>query len=397
MTKPVIISGQDHELVPVTRSQDAMFALNISEPPGNGTDLLPSNGDKSVFLCFVTNVILDGTFSIVGVLCNVLCVIVLQTDKCKMSVTILLQGLACADVLFLIYSFIYTTLRSVYPYMKVLGWIRSQSPYIVANLLPFGWIAQTCTIWMVVCVALDRYIAVCRPFKARKWCTVRNAKWAVVVVWLLSVVFNAPRFFYYHHVAFNNESNINSSLSASKTFIAHMEPRSFVWKQYRIVYHTALSLMFLYIIPLPLLTILNLKLAKAIAGARRRQVALLGTRNERESHAVSLNLVVVVSVFIICQTPDLVATIITLNRFHVDQSVLDVFLCVRESLLVLNASTNFLIYCVFYKRFRKLLTGLLCVHPSRVQAPWEAGDSNSPLQEGRRSGGRLSNGVGTWL
>ena len=142
---------------------------------------------------FTMNVIVDGSLSVIGVICNSLAIAVIQKDRRKMSMAVLLQGLASSDIVFLLYSFVYTTLRSVYPFTGALQGIYKASPYIVAYLLPIGWMAQTTSIWVVTMVTVDRWVAISRPFASHKWCRVRYARYTVLLAWLASIVFNTPR------------------------------------------------------------------------------------------------------------------------------------------------------------------------------------------------------------
>ncbi|KAK2147331.1 hypothetical protein NP493_3477g00004, partial [Ridgeia piscesae] len=56
-------------------------------------------------------------------------------------------------------------------------------------------IAQTSAVWLVVILTADRYIAICRPLHACQYSTRSRARRAVVLVWLMSVLYNLPRFF----------------------------------------------------------------------------------------------------------------------------------------------------------------------------------------------------------
>lgn len=58
---------------------------------------------------------------------------------------------------------------------------------------PVASIGQTVTIWTVLLVTVDRYMAVCRPFDTRLRTVVRAKKLFVGVV-VAAVVYNIPRF-----------------------------------------------------------------------------------------------------------------------------------------------------------------------------------------------------------
>lgn len=339
---------------------DTSLSLNMSNASDyvNYNRVEDLNGSATLSLFeFVMNVIVDGMLSVLGVVCNILSITVIQSDRRKLSMSVLLQGLAFADIIFLAYSFIYTTLRSVYPYTGRLLGIYTASPYIVAYLLPIGWMAQTMSIWLVTMVTIDRWVSISIPFAAHKWCRVRVAWYTVLVACISSVIFNLPRFFYYHHLSFGS-----SASNSTSTFMAHVDVDTEFWEMYRTVYHIGLTWAFLFVIPLPVVVILNVKLMFSVYEAKHRQLSMTGTKCEKDTVAVTLNLIVVISVFVICETPDFIASIITTNSFNMDKSILTYFLTIRESLLVFNASVNFVIYCLFYERFRRVLKSLLCMH-----------------------------------
>lgn len=61
-------------------------------------------------------------------------------------------------------------------------------------IFPFATVAQTATVWLTVLVAFNRYVAVCKPYKAARLCTVRQAKCQLSVVIIFSVIYNLPKF-----------------------------------------------------------------------------------------------------------------------------------------------------------------------------------------------------------
>lgn len=41
---------------------------------------------------------------------------------------------------------------------------------------PLGYMTQCATIWLTVLIAVNRYIAICHPFKANRFLTIRTAR-----------------------------------------------------------------------------------------------------------------------------------------------------------------------------------------------------------------------------
>ncbi|CAH0397371.1 unnamed protein product [Chilo suppressalis] len=47
-------------------------------------------------------------------------------------------------------------------------------------------------VWTLVAISLERYFAICRPLKSRKWQTQCHAYKMIAMVWMLSVALNSP-------------------------------------------------------------------------------------------------------------------------------------------------------------------------------------------------------------
>lgn len=66
-------------------------------------------------------------------------------------------------------------------------------PYIMPFVYPVGMIAQTSSAYLTLCVTIERYVAVCRPLKARAICTYGRARTCVLIVGTCAVAYNIPR------------------------------------------------------------------------------------------------------------------------------------------------------------------------------------------------------------
>lgn len=47
-------------------------------------------------------------------------------------------------------------------------------------------------VWTLVAISLERYFAICRPLKSRRWQTQFHAYKMIVMVWLASLIWNSP-------------------------------------------------------------------------------------------------------------------------------------------------------------------------------------------------------------
>ena len=319
---------------------------------------------------YVMNVYVDGTLCILGYFGNAMSFFILQSDKTKTSNTILLQSLAIFDSMFLTYTWLYVVLRSIYPYTGLAKFIHEVNNYIVAIVLPFGWTSQTCTIWLVMLMAIDRYLVVVYPLNATVWCSITNAKRIVICMAIFAALFNIPRWIHYYQMSFGAGAAV-----ASSTLISHTSGEvEYIWNEelYRKVYHVSLTIIMLFLIPLTITIVLNTKLIWTIGQARKKRIQMQASNSRQKQQGVSnktntnltLMVIIIISVFVICQFPDLVASVIGAGDFEVDKTTYSYYATCKEALLTLNSAINFFIYCIFYKHFREHLKRIVCFKKS---------------------------------
>jgi len=140
--------------------------------------------------------------------------------------------------------------------------------------------------------------------------------------------------------------------------------------------------------PLFVLIVVNARLATALSVIRRRRRRLLstGARRARDHRFnTSTMLLVVVSMFVVCELPDaglrLAVTVYEFEsavQLHVD--AVRYAQVATNALHVVNASVNFIIYCLVGHRFRRILGRRLteCRQPpvsvsDEVHEDWAAG------------------------
>lgn len=298
--------------------------------------------DFSVYTLFM------GTLCSLGLLGNAVSFLVLLRDRGRSATSFLLQALAFADSLVLLTSVPLYVLPSVFPYS---GHLANYYQFYITSLpllWPFYLIPYTCTIFITVLVSLHRYCSVCRPFRQAKVYTCREARLRVAGIIVFSIVYNIPRFFEYHSVQVCVSPN-DSQSAFEMSELGHN-------KFYRIVYANVLYFVVIHGGPLLLIAFFNVRLIVAL---KRRQLRWSEMSKGWYQQDVSVVLVVVMCVFIVCQTPTFVD--------HVLWTVIDerARLCERwhyyytalaDLLVVLNSSVNFVIYILTSRNFRRVLT-----------------------------------------
>jgi len=158
---------------------------------------MTSSADASCRLFdFVVCTALIGAFCVFGLIGNVTSFVVFcRQHKTDAAAVLLLQCMAVCDSLLLLVALAVYALPAVYPYTGHLQAVYETFDYIV-YIWPPAMISHTVTVWLTVLVSVNRYNAVCRAVEEFGTTTLlRRTRIQIVVVVILSVVYNVPRFF----------------------------------------------------------------------------------------------------------------------------------------------------------------------------------------------------------
>ena len=176
---------------------------------------------------------------------------------------------------------------------------------------------------------------------------------------MLSVVFNTPRFFQYRIDVVHTAANA-TSLRLMATAIGEQT-------LFGKIYTNALYTLVVLLLPLLLLLGLNTRLMLTLRSARRRRDKFVHGRCAAPDEAnISLVMVIIVVAFLVFHTPD------RLLQVAKEFSRPEQFGCGRllyfasgvcTLLIILNSSTNFLIYYTWRRRFRKIFMLTFCRPP----------------------------------
>jgi hypothetical protein len=160
-----------------------------------------------------------------GIAANILSIIILGRDQSVRGTTrYLLQMLAVSDALYLLACLGYQTLGTLEE-CTTWGFWALNDVWIHAKSPVYTWasVTQTVAVWTVVIVTADRYVAITRPLQAPRYSTMTYARRAVIVAWLLAVVYNMPRLFERYVVevkdTFPSFNNSNSDTLASSSTV----------------------------------------------------------------------------------------------------------------------------------------------------------------------------------
>ena len=261
------------------------------------------------------------TLAGMGVVGNLLSIIVLATQIPRTVYVLLLLVLSVADEIISCSTVVFTLTNFIY-YFHCSSIKDAQTLYFnIATWVPLAHdVAQLFSNWILVMVSVDRYLAINRPFAGG----FSKAKAALVVFFTATgcVLFCLPR--------------VLSTLKIITRNNTIQEP---------------LEILFRYFLPLVLLAVLNGRLLCYIRHAQREHSELTGQRRD-SNKSVTVILVLVVVVFLVCGTTRGIYIVIQTGWPVMMSEFWNNFTWI---LMVVNSSINFIIYVLFYKRFRKTL------------------------------------------
>ena len=130
----------------------------------------------------------------------------------------------------------------------------------------------------------------------------------------------------------------------------------------RRIYQFVIHFIFLFVGPMTLLVIMNVKIIYAVQAMRRRRTDM--GINNRDN--VIQMIVTVVVVFIICQLPYHMRNLINFNMEidgpnydSLSEATASISVSLGQLLVCCNSSVNFLIYCLLGNKFRLILVQMI--------------------------------------
>jgi hypothetical protein len=323
------------------------------EPAGN------ENAPCGVFF-FVVYGPLFGLVCLLGLVGNSLSFAVLHKYSRNNVATYLLKALAVSDNLFLVTASCVQMYQAMCMYFGLIEHFTPVYPYLQIYVWPFTHIVQMGTVYMMVLVAANRYIAVCLPLQAPRLCSKRNVQLQILFMTIAIVVYNIPRFFEYRVV------HENVTLGDNTTEIQpHNEGLASI-HLYNILYENVAYCIFVFLLPLVILIFFNVHLVRDLKKAQRSRKTMT-SRSSMEENNITLVMIVIIITFIVAQTPASLNQILYyIIRPPPDGECSDYqkYYHISNLLITMNSALNFVIYCLFRRQFQQELVALMCRHRS---------------------------------
>lgn len=303
--------------------------------------------------------------AIMGIFGNALTIYIFSRPTMSSSINFLLSGLAAIDIVLL---FIGTPIFSS---MAIYAFDQEIVPDIVINyftitLYPIAMMAQTGSVWSMVVITLERYLAICWPFRARSFCSMKHAKVAFICIIFFSVCYNIVRFWEYEY--FSKENRLQPLLKSNTLYM-----RLYIHWMYFVL---------IFLLPFLVLLIFNVLVVRSIQIARQHRLLL--SRQQCREHNTALMMIILVLVFFFCNVLAFILNAIesvlptescktetemTTDSFNSStfmSTTTEIIECMAKPnfflfledlnnlLIELNSSVNFFIYFAFSNRFRSI-------------------------------------------
>ncbi|XP_023940570.2 cholecystokinin receptor type A-like [Bicyclus anynana] len=117
---------------------------------------------------------------------NCLVIATLASNRRMRTVTnVYLLNLAISDFLLGVFCLPFTLVGQIYRRFLFGATLCKLIPFLQA-------VSVSVDVWTLVAISLERYFAICRPLKSRKWQTQCHAYKMIATVWILSLALNSP-------------------------------------------------------------------------------------------------------------------------------------------------------------------------------------------------------------
>ncbi|OQR68844.1 FMRFamide receptor-like [Tropilaelaps mercedesae] len=302
---------------------------------------------------FVFQRLLVPIVALIGIIFNSLTMVIMTRRRMRSSTNNYLAALATADCLYLICT-IYFSLRHRFgetdPCYNFYRRLRPLMQLFVDT-------AQNTSVWLTVAFTIERYIAVCHPMRGKVLCTESRSRKVILAVLLYTIVLTMPTFFEFKVVEEQNARNetvvrvVASEMGSDVLFTT--------------VYYWLLVVMNT-IVPLVILIVFNTFLVRSVHLSRWqrskmtiRQRPDVAREPNSQENKITVMLIAVVILFLVCQMPSAVLLIYTTF-----DDAMSTFILVLGNffnfLVCVNASGNFVLYCLLSNKYRRTFVNMFC-------------------------------------
>lgn len=304
-----------------------------------------------------------------GVFGNFLSSMIFLRQRNVASFNYYLICMACWDSALLLSSFFQFSVWTIRDPQGRLNTIGPHAPVLKVAFVLINTALSGC-VWVITCVTIERYRAISSPLLHMAHDNVLRAKKILMIVSLGAVLFNIPRNF---EVSVGQVCSCtdNKTVALTTAMLPTELNENLV---YYILYRVVGGCGFVFSLPCAILIVLTVRMCVVIhqAGLQRGKYTLDSgagqsrRRKSADSNATNRTLVIIVVKFLLCYSLitvlDVIQVALQSQVFH-QSSTIEKLSMISNNFVVLNSSTNFLIYYIGGKNFRAELARLLRIKP----------------------------------
>ena len=204
--------------------------------------------------------------------------------------------------------------------------------------------------WLIVYMAINRYIVVVYPFHARWTFGTTRTILSVLTVYVVSILLTSPFFF---HLTIRECSTMDGAIMYEFTNLWSTKVEGSLQFYMKWIWPIVANF-----VPIALLTLLNVCLVRELHRANlRRRNTMRGHGSTDSSQRVTLTLVIIVLMSLLLVSPSEVLRYV--NPFESWGNVGYILIAVTNVCQTLNFAFNFVLYCAVSASFRQTLKSLV--------------------------------------
>ncbi|CAM1324283.1 Uncharacterised protein g8630 [Pycnogonum litorale] len=292
----------------------------------------------------------------VGILGNILNLIVLTRPNLKGVTYIYLQWLSISDLLALVFA-IPLIARITGVHLKSYYFAIYHAYFELALLNLF----LSTSVFIVICVTVDRFFSICLPTKYKDIHTPKRSRIAVILSFVSAILLYIPIVFRKEIIPLNNNSSTPQYTVQDKANVVNNE----AYRTYILIRECVCRFC-----PLIILAVLNASIIicfRRVVKKRERMFSgsISNTRSAKkenkrfqEERRLVILLIGVVVLFLCCITPSAVNMLFISDDLETNFTY-QVFRAAANILEFVNSSLNFFVYCLCSSEIRNTLFNLL--------------------------------------
>ncbi|XP_064641502.1 FMRFamide receptor-like [Lineus longissimus] len=291
---------------------------------------------------------------VIGTIGNILsCIILLRRQMARISTYVYLGALAIVDT-FVLYMGLFRIWLGEVADFNIMG----KHDAICKIFMLLGYTASDFSVWIIVAVTVERYIAVCFPLQANVMCNTKRALFVILAILAVILTINLHFLWTVKVVEFKEFGEHVKKCTGGERYQDFI--RIWPWVD-----------AFIYsFLPFILIMSLNFLIIRQVFLAHRDREQFLSNDSQRRTtsqdtgYKITVMLLSISFTFLLTTLPMVICMIIgAILQSDTDLKVIaqiSLASTITEYLMYINHSMNFFLYCATGQKFRQQLSRLAC-------------------------------------